>query len=176
MCITVLGRLLPVVPWQKMPVIYIVTARKNSALPLVTRVQKGLGFVQRWIFLSGSKCSRMVFSLAEYVFIFGRNIHLCAKRNPKTVFLRDLHFQPLTNIINTDTMSKNIQIHNKKTFVQCFMSSGSAWRYSDVQQCSVGATAQAVNSGVWHSCMLLLGWGREEMCLSSDWHSGNRHS
>ena len=44
MCITVLGRLLPVVPRQKMPVIYIVTARKNSALPLLAGVQKGLGF------------------------------------------------------------------------------------------------------------------------------------
>ena len=42
MCITVLGRLLPA-SQQKMPVIYIVTARKNSALPLLTRVQKGLG-------------------------------------------------------------------------------------------------------------------------------------
>ena len=43
MCITVLGRLLPVVvscASQKTPVIYIVTARKNSALPLLTRVQK----------------------------------------------------------------------------------------------------------------------------------------
>ena len=47
MCITVLGRLLPVVARQKMPVIYIVTARKNSALPLLARVQKGLGFVKK---------------------------------------------------------------------------------------------------------------------------------
>ena len=87
--------------------------------------------------------------------------------------------QPMFEVQVRVQESKNLQICEDDSG---FLTSGPARQYSDVQQCRVEApqsfvevvlaSAQVLASAL-HWCIVALG---EEMCLSSDWHSGNRHS
>ena len=101
---------------------------------------------------------------------------ICAKGKPKSLigFLIE-RSPPSGSPCQKDTLNENIEMYKNSS--HGFLNSGPAWRYSDAQQCSVGATLSQCFGAV-HRVLVYggLGGGREEMCLSSDWHSGNRHS